>query len=185
MPLADALSSLSTSINEQARTNVAKYAESLTVVRSSGQELHSLVFYGKPGSGKTSLATTVFKQIICNGLVDSALWVNSSDLPTMVRATYGTSTSEDDVIDKYKMTDLLLLDDFGRGNITKHAEDLTYRVMDYRYRWDLPLIVTTNDDPRELVEKFDMAVVQRVASTAAWIRMDALKRGIKLEEWEK
>jgi DNA replication protein DnaC len=69
-----------------------------------------------------------------------------SDLMLEVRRTFsrGSDETEADVIDGYRRTGLLILDDLGTSNPSAHTSKVLYDIINHRYANQLPMILTSN-----------------------------------------
>lgn len=118
---------------------------------------------GPPGTGKTHLAVAAMHEY---GMLRSYFWKVPEFLDWLRNMAYGNEARWD--IDKltlpYRRQDfLLVLDDLGTENQTDWAHEQLYRVLDSRYEYELPTIITTNQ-PRarldaRLLSRFDEGLV--------------------------
>ena len=111
-----------------------------------------VVLRGKHGTGKTHLAIGVMFAAYRFHRLRSRFWpvVNLLD---RYKATFDEdrATETADSIDaEMRRTPLLVLDDLGANKSSEWAEERLFRLIDERYREQLPLVVTTNLTPREL-----------------------------------
>lgn len=118
------------------------------VERDSGA---GLILMGKCGTGKTHLAAAIALHVM-QQRGRSALFSGARDLIREIRSTWrrDADCSESDVITKYRRATVLVIDDIGTGSSTE-AEQLTLLdVIDARYRYRAPIVVTTNLDAPSL-----------------------------------
>lgn len=108
-----------------------------------------LLFMGRPGIGKTHLATGIIKKIVLEKGAN-ARWCDFSELLAEVKRRYAGNTFDEHVILNPLMnTEVLLLDDLGSMKIRDWTLDLLSQVINHRYVNKRLLIATTNyvDEP--------------------------------------
>lgn len=105
---------------------------------------------GPVGVGKTHLA--VAAGLEREEVGDTVFFATASDLLDHLRSAYAPDnpTLPEDLLDRIKTADLLVLDDFGSERSTPFAEDKLFQIINYRYEDRLPTIVTTSLDFREI-----------------------------------
>lgn len=103
-----------------------------------------LLLIGALGCGKTHLAAAAANMLLEGD--QSVLFITVPDLLDHLRATY-TPTSEVAYASLYTMiceADVLVLDDLGAQQTTPWAEEKLFQLMNHRYVWRSPTIITTN-----------------------------------------
>ena len=118
---------------------------------------------GPPGTGKTHLAVAAMHEY---GLSRSFFWKVPEFLDWLRTMAYGNDTgwSIDALTKGYRTGEaLVVFDDLGTENGTDWAHEQLYRVLDSRYEYELPTIITTNQ-PRarldaRLLSRFDEGLV--------------------------
>ncbi len=102
-----------------------------------------LVFLGTNGCGKTHLAVAIANHLRNEGR--SALFVVVPDLLDHLRSAFSPDSrvSYDDLFEKVKKTQVLILDDFGEHAATPWAQEKLYQLINYRYNARLATVVTT------------------------------------------
>ena len=103
-----------------------------------------LTIAGECGNGKTHLAAAIVNTLLNRGM--PALFHTAPTLLDYLRATFApdSGVSFDDRFEAIKTTQVLALDDLGAETATPWALDKLYQVLDHRYAWRLPTVVTTN-----------------------------------------
>jgi DNA replication protein DnaC len=113
-----------------------------------------LMLYGEPGRSKTHLATAIGNTYIAQ--LVSVLFYHSGDLLDDLRhgmriemsmspvdAVRSTITSSS-IIQRCKLVGLLILDDLGLGDETEWAWGKLDTIVNYRYDYHLPTVITAN-----------------------------------------
>lgn len=99
------------------------------------------VLQGTYGCGKTHLAYAVAAERV------KAWWpvyvANVAEMLATLRRGFDAGDYEDR-LETLRRVDLLVLDDLGAESMTPFALEVLYRIVDFRYRQRLPLVVTTN-----------------------------------------
>lgn len=122
--------------------NIAKkYTEKFKEVE---KENLGLIFFGKPGTGKTYLAFCIANELISR--MEPVIAISSIGLLNRIKETYKKFGNEGEVeiINSLKNASLLILDDLGAENNTPWAKEKIYEIIDSRYRDGKPIIITTN-----------------------------------------
>ena len=102
---------------------------------------------GEPGCGKTHLAAAIAHHCMAQGRM--VIFAVIPDLLDRLKATFDKDSPVryDDLMQIYLTVELLILDDMGSENETPWANEKLYQIVNYRYNWQLPTVVTTNDVP--------------------------------------
>jgi len=89
--------------------------------------------------------------------------VSSSELVQSIRDSYDSDQlNELDLMNGYKNTKLLIIDDLGTEKASEWQREKMYIILDYRYRELLPTIITTNLEVGGLQEHLSERVVERI-----------------------
>ncbi|HEX2620475.1 MAG TPA: ATP-binding protein [Phototrophicaceae bacterium] len=121
-----------------------------------------LLLEGTYGCGKTHLAAAVANLRLHHG--ESVLFITSPDLLDHLRSTYApdAETTYDETFDRVRNTPLLILDDLGVENPSPWAQEKLFQLLNHRYNYDLPTIITTNMD----IDRLDARVRSRLLDDA-------------------
>ena len=103
-----------------------------------------LSLHGPYGVGKTHLAVAAASEREDRG--DEVFFATVADLLDYLRATFApdSDVNHDDLLDRIRNADILVLDDMGAERSTPFAEDKLFQIVGYRYEERLPTIVTTS-----------------------------------------
>jgi DNA replication protein DnaC len=103
-----------------------------------------LVLVGTYGSGKTHLAAAIANQALRQG--NPVLFEVVPDLLDHLRSAFGPSSdlAYDELFERVRTAGLLVLDDLGTENTTPWAREKLYQIINYRYNYRQPTVITTN-----------------------------------------
>jgi len=100
-----------------------------------------LTFLGKPGTGKTHLAQAIGWEWLMMGM--TVFYNHTVGFLDKLRDSYKTSDTSL-IVDFAKNASLLTLDDLGSEKLTEWAGQELDFIIDYRYEYKKPLIITSN-----------------------------------------
>lgn len=103
-----------------------------------------LLLHGVPGTGKTFLSFCIANYLIERYV--PVIAISSIGILSRIKETYSSygREGEAEIIRAIKNADLLVLDDLGAENNTEWAKEKLYEIIDFRYRNEKPIIITTN-----------------------------------------
>ncbi|HEX9038952.1 MAG TPA: ATP-binding protein, partial [Ktedonobacterales bacterium] len=119
-----------------------------------------LVLSGGYGAGKTHLAAAIASERLAAG--QSVFFSITPDLLDHLRATFAptSETPYDELFDKVREAGLLALDDLGAENGTAWATEKLFQIINYRYNYHMPTVITTN---HRLLSHMDERIRSRLA----------------------
>lgn len=134
---------------DQKNENIArKYVANFGAMRSQGT---GLLLCGSVGTGKSFLAAAIANELISQGT--PCLMTNFSRIISRVSEKFG---GDQKYLDDLNRFDLLIIDDLGAERDSEFTWEKVMNVVDARYRAGLPLIVTTNLNPKDLYNPSDI-----------------------------
>ena len=146
-----------------------RYAAKLQDTTKGGE---SLLLIGRPGTGKTHLATSIAHELIDSGC--RALYSTANEIARRVRNTYAARAeeSEEDVFEDLNRTALLIVDEIATTQQSEHALRVLFEIVDWRYRECRPLILISNLNAEELKAAIGERIVDRMSEIAATVAFD-------------
>lgn len=129
-----------------------------------------LLLYGASGLGKTIMGVLVMDKFIEEGVVESALYIDSPTL--LYELSYGDKRQEN-MINKMSRPDILLIDDAGAGStdLTNIRRDGLWSIINNRWLEDKKTIITTNLPMTKSNYNSDIPTIQSWFGDAAWDRI--------------
>jgi len=100
------------------------------------------------GCGKTHLAAAIANEVLRNNLI-TVLFAVVPDLLDHLRSTFGPNSEiqYDERFEQVRGAQVLLLDDFGTENATPWAREKLFQIINHRYNYKLPTVITSNQKP--------------------------------------
>jgi DNA replication protein DnaC len=127
--------------------------------RYARDPLDWLVFQGGYGRGKTHLAAAIANEAERNGI--PVIFAIVPELLDHLRAAFAPNSemTYDALFDKVREVQLLVLDDFGAENSTAWATEKLFQLINYRYNYRMPTVITTN---QRLLSRIDERISSRL-----------------------
>ncbi|WP_165984004.1 ATP-binding protein [Streptomyces sp. YIM 98790] len=139
----------------------------------------SLLLLGPTGTGKTWQAYGAIRALTAAGLGVRWQATTAADLYARTRPREGMDPES--LLQRTMRTPLLLLDDLGAARTTEWTEEITYRLVNWRYAHQLPTLITSNLAPARtpgmppgqpvLRERLGDRVASRLAGMCAQIAL--------------
>jgi DNA replication protein DnaC len=157
-----------------AALNIARqYVETIREQKGTG-----LLFMGPIGSGKTRLLLSLMNELEVRYPQSEQMFGNIADLIHRVKSNFGRegySASDRDIIGRMTEVRLLCIDDLGKEHSTDWTHALTYEIVNKRYNDMARTIFTTNLSRKDLMERYDGAIVSRIMETSTLIDFTGIK----------
>lgn len=144
------------------------FAENFNALRKSGD---SLIFAGRPGTGKGHLAAAVMNKLMPNYL---PIYTTCLDMIRSVRETWRKDSkhSELQVLQEYEDAALLIIDEIGVQYGTDGEQTIIFDVLDRRYRQMRQTIFITNQDKAGFKSFIGERAYDRLTQTSKWVPFD-------------
>ena len=132
-----------------------------------------LLLMGEPGNGKSHLAAAIVNYLVLRG--KTCVFRSVPALLKRLQETYreGSRATESEALTVLQEADLLVLDDLGAEKVTEWAESTLYYIVDERYRWRRPLVLTTNCDMEALEERIGTRTIDRLLEMCVLVQNSA------------
>ncbi len=128
-----------------------------------------VVMVGPSGTGKGHVMWSIVKAIV-GGYEANAVVCSLPDMVRDLRATWdgaaGQGESEIQRLRRYRLADLLVIDEVSRHAFYGDVKQHVYQIVDWRQQRRLPTILTTNEPTSELMTLLGTALVSRVLEGA-------------------
>lgn len=136
------------------------------------EEGSTVVFSGKPGTGKSHLAIAVCMAIMARGY--TAMYCNALDAIRMVRSTWGRGSErrDSDVMNDLASVDLLVLDEVGAQYGTEGEQVIMFDIINRRYQDQMPMILLTNQGKDGFRQYLGDRAFDRLREAGRWIAFD-------------
>lgn len=140
----------------------------------------SLFITGSFGTGKTYYAISILK-----GFVDQLpntcfvepyssmpLFITVPDLLLKIRSTFSLERCEEEIVDKYANTPLLVLDDLGSEKTTEFSLQTLYIILNRRYNEQLQTVITSNLSLDEVKGMLNDRIASRIAGMCQVVKLN-------------
>lgn len=115
-----------------------------------------LILRGKWGTGKSHLAVAILKCYF------DGLFVTEGDLVGELRQTYTDNSSQQKIVDKYRNTPVLVIDELSLEIKGVDIPAFLYRILAYRYDQDLLTILTSNESLQTILDILGPRLADRI-----------------------
>lgn len=131
----------------------------------------SLIFAGRPGTGKGHLAAAIMNRLMPDSL---PVYTTCLDMIRSVRETWRKDSkySETQVLNELEGAALLIIDEIGVQYGTDGEQTIIFDVLDRRYRQMRPTIFITNQDKAGFKAFIGDRAYDRLTQVAKWVPFD-------------
>ncbi|MBQ0110703.1 MAG: ATP-binding protein [Oscillospiraceae bacterium] len=119
----------------------------------------NLLFMGKTGLGKTHISVAIAKEIIKKGY--SVKYYSAQNLFSVCEKEHFSYNGQTPLSDEMLTCDLLIIDDLGAEFITNFSKSALYNIVNTRYNYGLPTLISTNFDVDKIEEKYEERISSR------------------------
>ncbi|MYQ48758.1 ATP-binding protein [Streptomyces sp. SID4985] len=134
----------------------------------------SLLMAGVVGAGKTHQAYGAVRLLVQNGVGVRWKATTAADLYAELRP--GSDTDSERMLAAYSRVPLLILDDLGAAKASEWVEEVTYRLINRRYNYELPTLITTNLAIRDLRSYLGDRVTSRLSQMTRRVEFEPVDR---------
>lgn len=128
----------------------------------------NLVVTGKVGAGKTAAAWQAIHRATATGWRGAWAFWKATDLADALRP----GDQQQQVIEQTRSTDLLVIDDLGSAGLTSSWQlEQMLRIIDVRWEWQRPLLVTSNLPPKDFRDALGARLTSRLQDSAFVVEM--------------
>ncbi len=132
----------------------------LNEILNSARKSEEKARHNSYGLGKTHLLSALAMHLIMQG--KQVLMVNDSDIIAELRQSQFDEEGMEKAIGLVENAEVLIWDDLGKAKTTDWVLNQYYRIINYRYRKQLPTCFSTNEDLDTLVDKVGDAAASRL-----------------------
>lgn len=151
--------------NKKAYEIAREYAEKFDCSDGEG-----LIFTGGAGTGKTHLAAAIANHV-ADKFAARIEFETFSEAIAEIKSAFSDSKNDTHLEKRMCEADLLVIDDLGKETHSPFNDELLYRVVNYRYKEKLPIVITSNLRMEFLVRTFDYAVMSRLMEICKAVNM--------------
>ena len=125
----------------------------------------SLLFTGAPGLGKTYLSACIARSVADSGF--SVVYDTAGKLISDFEAAKFGADRDSELIEKYLLCDLLIIDDLGTEMTTQFSLSALYQVINTRLMEERPVIISTNLSTAAIQQRYPGPIASRLLGSYA------------------
>ncbi|WP_371773490.1 ATP-binding protein [Streptomyces sp. NBC_01438] len=134
----------------------------------------SLLMAGVVGAGKTHQAYGAVRRLVESGVGVRWRATTAADLYADLRPRPGVGSERE--LAAVSRCPLLIVDDLGAAKASEWTEEITYRLINRRYNFELPTLITTNLTIRDFRAYLGDRVASRLAQMTTRVEFDEVDR---------
>lgn len=172
------ISTIYSQISKQFSPRIRQDLTSLTVEPLQPTD-RSYYIYGRVGSGKTLVAVKTYlevrKELYLTAEEDKKCYfISVPEFFNDLKRSYSMRDNKDqELLEKYSDAYLLVLDDLGIEKVSDWALQTLYLLINRRYEWMRPTIITSNISLEEMATMLgDDRITSRIFRMCEIVRMD-------------
>ncbi len=130
--------------------NQLAHAACLSVTENLGTTYNPLFIYGGVGLGKTHLLQAVGNKILENNSLEKKVYYTSSEDFTNEIITSIQNKTIENVKNKYKQVDLLIIDDIQFISGKEITQDIFFHIFNFLYQINKQIIISSDRSPKNI-----------------------------------
>jgi DNA replication protein DnaC len=148
-----------------------QFVQNLYITGKNDKVKWGMVFTGPTGTGKTLLASIITRELVAQNI--PAWFVRVRELLKNVQAGYDqrVAYTMDQMVGFFSDFPVLILDEFDVNKKSEDRMDILEDIINYRYRYELPTVITTNLSQGELRDAWGDRIYSRVVDMSCWFLM--------------
>lgn len=158
-----------------------KYFRNFDDIRETRK--NSLIFSGNPGCGKSHLVIAIANNLIRRKL--EVVYMPYRETIMEIKQNIMNGEVYNEVLNKYKKAEILLIDDLFKGQITFADINIMFELVNYRYMNNLPMLISTELTIDKIIKE-DEALGSRIYEMVSEYSSEVLgvKSNYRLKERE-
>lgn len=120
---------------------------------------NSIAFLGNCGAGKTHLSIAIANNLMSKNI--GVLYMPYREIVTRIKQIITDDVEYAKVVNKYKNSRVLLIDDFAKGKTTESDINILFEIINFRYLNNKPIILSSELTQDRLLD-FDEATGSRI-----------------------
>lgn len=152
------------------------YIDEVRTAKETIEKGKSLFLSGKCGTGKTHLAVALMVDWLYKTKPEQSKefpqFLPAVEFFVELKNTFDGNGSEKDVLDKYSLIPLLVIDDIGAEKITDWSRQSFYTLVDRRYRMMKQTIITSNLSLGDISKLIDDRISSRIVEMGIIIELN-------------